>query len=154
MNEPRFHTRSQRGVTLIELIMAIVIVSVALTGVMQIVGFSITHSADPMIDRQALSIAEAYLEEILLKSFVDPGGGAESGRADFDNVDDYNGLSDVGAKDQQGSAIAALSAYTVNVTVTATALNGVPSADSRKVEVIVSHPSGINLSLVGYRTRY
>lgn len=146
--------RSERGVTLIELIMAIVIVSVALSGVMQIVGYSITHSADPMIDRQALSIAEAYLEEILLKSFIDPGGGAEGSRAAFDDVDDFNGLSDAGAKDQLGNAIAALSAYQVNVTVAATALGGVPAADCKKVTVVVGHPSGINLSLVGYRMRY
>jgi hypothetical protein len=39
-------------------------------------------------------------------------------RSDFDDVDDYNGSADAGARDQFGTALGALSQYTVRVTVT------------------------------------
>lgn len=147
-------TDSQRGFTLVELVMAIVIISVALLGAIQVMIVTTTHSGDAVVDRQALAIAEAYLEEILLKDFSDPGGGAESGRGDFDDIGDYHGLSDSGARDQSGNAITGLSDYTVAVSVVNTALGSVPSDQAKKVTVTVSHPDGINLSLVGYKTNY
>jgi len=147
-------TDSQRGFTLVELVMAIVIISLALLGVIQVIIVTTTHSADAVVDRQALAIAEAYLEEILLKDFSDPGGGAESGRADYDNVVDYDGLSDSGARDQSGTAITGLTDYTVAVSVVAAALGSVPLGQAMMVTVSVSHPNGINLSLVGYKTNY
>jgi MSHA pilin protein MshD len=147
-------TDSQGGFTLIELVMAIVIISLALLGVIQVIIVTTTHSADAVVDRQALAIAEAYLEEILLKDFSDPGGGAESGRADYDDVGDYNGLLDPGARDQSDTAITGLADYTVTVSVVAAALGSVPPGQAMMVTVSVSHPNGINLSLVGYKTNY
>jgi MSHA pilin protein MshD len=147
-------TDSQRGFTLVELVMAIVIISLALLGAIQVIIVTTTHSGDAVVDRQALAIAEAYLEEILLKDFSDPGGGAESGRADYDDVGDYDGLSDSGARDQSGTAIPGLTDYTVTVSVVDAALGSVPSGHAKKVTVSVSHPNGINLSLAGYKTNY
>jgi len=60
----------QRGLTLIELILFIVIVSVALTGVLTVLNITAKSSADPMIRKQMLAIAEALLEEVQMKSFT------------------------------------------------------------------------------------
>lgn len=54
----------QRGVTLIELVIFIVVVSVAVVGLLQIFARTTASSADPQLRKQALAIAEAMLDEI------------------------------------------------------------------------------------------
>ncbi len=60
---------SQRGVSLVELIMFIVIVSVALAGIMLVMNTTTRSSSDPLIHKQALAIAESLLEEVELMQF-------------------------------------------------------------------------------------
>jgi MSHA pilin protein MshD len=62
--------RNQTGFTLIELVIFIVIVSVALTGVLTVLNITTKSSADPIIRKQALAIAEALLEEVMLQPFT------------------------------------------------------------------------------------
>ena len=63
-------SRRQQGMTLIELIVFIVIVSVALAGVLTVLNVTTKSSADPMIRKQALAIAESILEEVMLQPFT------------------------------------------------------------------------------------
>ena len=58
----------ERGATLIELIISIVVISIAASAVLGLLSGSVGRSADAMVMAQAVSIAEAYLEEISLKS--------------------------------------------------------------------------------------
>jgi len=60
----------QRGLTLIELVIFIVIVSVALAGVLTVLDITTRGSVDPMIRKQMLAIAEALLEEVQMKAFT------------------------------------------------------------------------------------
>lgn len=60
----------QRGISLIELIMFIVIVSVALAGILLVMNVTTRSSADPLIHKQALAIAESLLEEVELMPFT------------------------------------------------------------------------------------
>lgn len=62
--------RDQRGVTLVELIVFIVIVSTALAGTLSVLNMTSAHSADPMIQKQMLAIAEALIEEVTLQPFT------------------------------------------------------------------------------------
>lgn len=147
--------RENRGFTLIELVISIVVVSIALGGVLMAINYTVTHSADPMLQHQAVAIAESYLEEILLKPFTDPDGIDEgNNRALFDDVGDYGGLNDNGARDQTGTPIAGLENYTVDVAVVGTPLNDIGAANSVQITVTVSHPIGFNMSLSGFRTNY
>jgi MSHA pilin protein MshD len=57
---------NQRGISLIELIMFIVIVSVALAGILLVLNVTTKSSADPLIHKQSLAIAESLLEEVEL----------------------------------------------------------------------------------------
>jgi MSHA pilin protein MshD len=145
----------QSGVTLIELIISIVVIAIAIGGVLGVLSQSVGRSADAMVMSQAVAIAEAYLEEITLKSFADPDGvDGEANRVDFDDVDDYNGLVDVGARDQFGVAIPSLSQYTVAVTVVpSTALTSVPGADAERVDVSVTYGPNVTVTLSAYKTR-
>jgi MSHA pilin protein MshD len=146
----------QRGVTLIELCISIVVIAIAAGAVLGVLSRSAGRSADAMIMSQAVSVAEAYLEEITLKPFADPDGtDGETLRTDFDDVDDYNGLVDVGARDQFNNAPSALARYTVTVTVTpSSALSNVPSTDAERVDVRVTYAPNVTVSLTGYRARY
>lgn len=60
----------QRGISLIELIMFIVIISVALTGILLVMNQVTRHSADPLVHKQAVAIAESLLEEVELMPFT------------------------------------------------------------------------------------
>ena len=60
----------QRGISLIELVMFIVIIGVAVAGVLTVMNSVTGHSADTLVRKQALAIAESLLEEIELMPFT------------------------------------------------------------------------------------
>ena len=62
--------RRQRGLTLIEQIMFIVVVGIAAAGIVGVIGYATRASTDPMIHKQALAIGEALLEEVQLMPFT------------------------------------------------------------------------------------
>ena len=63
-------TRRQRGLTMIELIVFIVIVGVAVAGMLGVIGYTSSRGADPWQRKQAMLVAEALLEEVLLAKFT------------------------------------------------------------------------------------
>lgn len=67
----------QRGISLIELVIFIVIISVALTGITLIYINATRYSADQMVRIRSIELAQSTLEEILLKAYDDstPVGG-------------------------------------------------------------------------------
>ncbi|ROR34197.1 type II secretion system protein [Inmirania thermothiophila] len=149
--------RRAEGFTLVELVIAIVILAIAVAGVLLAFQQTAARSADPLLVQQAVAVAEAYLEEIQLRAFDDPDGAdGEASRADYDDVDDYDGLSDLGARDQEGNAVAGLGDYRVDVAVAHAALHTVPAADAYRIEVRVRHQrrADVDVTLTGYRTRY
>jgi len=156
----------QRGATLVELVITIVIISISVGAVIGTMSRMIGHSADPMIEAQAVAIADSYLEEIMLKAYLDPTtgtvcpGAPGGGRSAYDNICDYNGLVDAGALDQSGAAPAGLSLadYTVTVSVaqTATLNNLSGSSQALRVDVNVKYSDAnlADITLSGYRTNY
>lgn len=161
----------QRGATLVELVVSIVVISVALAGVLLVMNRTTSSSADPMIRHQAVAIAEAYLEEILLKDFCDPATTCSAGSCNvcpanegarnlYDNVCDYNNTNDSPPVRQDGTAYAALAGYGAQVLVTAdgATLNGL-SGDAAncqvlQIDVTVTGPGNTSYVLRGYRTNY
>lgn len=65
-----FRGRTERGLTLVELVMFIVIVSLGIVGILAAINVSTKASADPAIRKQVLAIAESLLEEIELMPFT------------------------------------------------------------------------------------
>lgn len=135
----------QRGFTLIEMIIFIVVVGAGLAGILTVVNMVVKSSADPMIRKQALALADGIVEEILLKAYVhDTGAPIGTDRASYDSVDDYNGLTQTSFTDWPPE----LSAYVVTIAVTAPLiLSGV---SLKKVTVSVSR-SGETVSMSAYR---
>lgn len=164
MNSPLSHHR-QHGFTLVEVIIFIVVVSAAMAGILSVMNTTVKSSADPMVRKQALAIAESLLEEILLKEFADPSGGTNgvstcalasgTNRTLWDDVCDFNGYTSSGITDVQGIStnMSALSGYKVlpAVAVTTVTLNGVTL---KKVVVQVTDTQNNVMTLTGYRGNY
>ena len=65
-----FGGRRSRGISLIELIVFIGIIAVGIGGILGVMNYTTRASADPLAQKQALAIAEAYLEEALAMPFT------------------------------------------------------------------------------------
>jgi MSHA pilin protein MshD len=61
---------NQRGVTLVELVIFMIIVGIALASVVGVFTITTRNSADPLRRKQALMIAEGLLEEVELAQFT------------------------------------------------------------------------------------
>ena len=77
----------QDGLTIIELVMFMVIMGVAAAGIIGVLNLGTKSSADPLRRKQAMLIAEAYMEEVQLAPFTictsdDPAVGTATVRAD------------------------------------------------------------------------
>jgi len=141
----------QRGFTLIEAVVAIVVIGVALAGVLLAVSASVRGSADPVVQRQMLAVAQQYMEEVQLKPWAAAANAAPAGcaRDTYNDLLDYHGYSSSGVCAVDGTAIPLLGSYAVQITVAAGTLGGVAAA--RKITVTVTR-GGQSLTLTGWRT--
>lgn len=150
-------TERQRGATLVELIIAIIIIGVGLGGVLAAFTNTVRGSSDPVIRKQMLAIAEEMMEEIALKPYqaVTNSAPATCARDTYNDIFDYNGYASPsgGVCDLDGNAIATLAGYSVAVAVTQSALGGITAQNAAKIVVTVTHGSD-DLTLTGWRTWY
>lgn len=171
---------ASRGVSLIELVVFLVVISVGLLGILAAMNLVGRHSSDPAVQRQELALAESLLAEVESQPFTRcdplgppavPGGnctiaqglGAPDGETrysatlPFNNVGDYNGFAmnagNGGILAVDGTAIGGLSGYSASVQVQANqALGSLPASSVLLVTVTVGGPDGSSLALSGYRT--
>lgn len=144
-------SRQYRGVTLIELVLAIVIISLASAGIMLLISDTTRRSGDPLLTEQASAIAEAYMEEIQQKQFCDPdwdhdgippndtdcpvhcvssactsckalgSGWTVETRATYDDVCDYTSIAGEAPTNQNGTPVNGLGQYQVSVSIDSSA---------------------------------
>ncbi|MBK9218480.1 MAG: prepilin-type N-terminal cleavage/methylation domain-containing protein [Uliginosibacterium sp.] len=62
--------RAQRGLTLIELVVFIVVISVGLAGILGVLSLVNRDTVNPMLLKQQVAIAESLLEEVQSKPFT------------------------------------------------------------------------------------
>lgn len=134
-------TRRQRGMTLIELIIAIVVLGICVVSALSLLSSLSIHSASAMTRTQATAVAAAYLENILSQP--------------YGNIAGYNNTDDIGARDANGNAIPGLQAFRVHIDAAGGNL-GVPPNDipAMRVDVIVTDPTGARTQVTGYRTPF
>ena len=172
----------QRGMTLVELILFMVIVGIGLAGILSVISLTTRASADPLMRKQAL--ADSLLAEVQLQSFLycDPADPAAatatsvaactlaavaktrySASAPFSRVSDYNGfvMNDAtgGIRDITNTPVG-LPGYAASIAVAETALAAsgtsaaVPSAAALLISVTVTSPDKNTVTVEGLRTRY
>ena len=173
--------RSERGLSLLDLLLFIVVMGVGLAGLILAYDTAVKSSADPMQRKQAIAIAESLLEEVTLMPFTtcdpdDPNAdtgvgctamesiGPEAGESrysattPFDNVNDYHGFAMAGIRDLANQAIAGLSGYQAAVSVSPQALGpaaaAVGAGEALRITVSVTDPRGETFTLEGFRTRH
>ncbi|MEO8332276.1 MAG: type II secretion system protein [Gallionella sp.] len=152
----------QRGISLIELIMFIVIVSVALAGILLVMNQTTGRSADPLIRKQAIAAAYSLLEEIQLQDFTAtapavPVAVTPANRATaYHIVGSYGGFATAGIFTVNNVAIPDLAGYTLAVAVIpeAAAWNGIPPGNVVQINVTVTAPNGDAITATGFRTAY
>jgi MSHA pilin protein MshD len=150
--------------TLIELIIVILILGVALSGVLTAFMLAFRHNVDPLVRKQALAVAESLMEEVASRAFaledlhnpeahVPNGLGPEAATGEtrtsatvgFDHVDDYHQHAQSGVlTDAAGQALGLTGSYATCVIVTPTgaALAGVPAGQALWIAVYVFGPGG------------
>jgi len=178
--KPIFNSRLQSGVTLVELVISIVILSIAMVAVMNSFSVSINQSADPLWRNKSMKLAQLYLDEILAKKYDDstPLGGlpveanpdcgslgpdpGEATRADYNDVDDYDGTSGPPEDIDGNSLDSSYDSYRVGVTVTCDG-NTVDTEDTsgsvannhgKKIEVTVTPPGQTAMVFSVYKGNY
>ncbi len=153
---------SERGISLIELVVFIVIISIAIAGILLVMNKVTTHSADPLILKQEIASAESMLEEIELQDFIPASANspvtALNRATAYHIVKDYDGFTTTGIYTPDNVPVPGLENYSLAVSVTDTTLGTIASAVQITVTVSNSTlPAGDPLSqtvIDGYRTAY
>ena len=158
----------QTGVTLIELIITIVITSVAVAGVVGAFSLVTGRSADPLVQSRATALGQLYLDEIMARYYNPdtPVGGVpredgcviESGdpedRDQFFSVDQYDGLEDEPqfVASEFGETYSGFSVR-VEVSCAGDEVN-LPPDDAKRIDVIVEDTRGRETTISAYRGNY
>lgn len=170
-------SRRQRGLTIIELVVFIVVLSIGLVGIMVLFNQVTRASPDPVVRKQALALAQSVMEEVMLRGFtycdpddaavftatgtggcttvegIGPEGEFRTAAPLFDNVSDYNGFSMAGAGivDLSGNTVSGLGNYSVSVAVAEMSGGELPDIattnDVLRVTVTVSHAAPLSISV-------
>lgn len=143
--------------TLIEVVIAIVIMGIVGATLIGLLARMSSQSAANLLSIQRTSLAGAYLDEILARSFDCASPAA--GRANFDCVSDYDGIDDgidEAPTDRYGNTVANLGGFRVQVSAgpNAAGLGAIPAAETLLVRVRVTDPFGEQTVLGGFKTRH
>ena len=170
---PEARLSGQAGLTLVELVVAIVVIAIGVTAVLGLLAEGYRGSPDPQLRIKQAELAQAYMEEVFPKAF-DHDGSVEA-RQRRDDLEDYDGLQEgeaCGWAPLQGSEgfprSGRYNGYCVEVKVWDGAgvgphndpdvavplVNVSDASDVRRIQVIVTDPRGQAASFAAYRLDY
>lgn len=143
----------RRGVTLVELVVSLALAAVLVGGLFSAWALLGGRSADPIVQRQALAVAESLLREMELQPT--PGAGftavATPGRTGFASLASYDGLVMNGIRDVEGQPVAGLESYRAELSVQQQAADGSASTAGWWARVRVQAPGGHAVELAQWR---
>jgi MSHA pilin protein MshD len=171
--------KRQRGTTLIELVMTIVIIGVAVAGVVGAFSLMAGRSADPLNQSRAIALSQLYMDEILAKQFahksplgggtvntskadcsnigVDDIGVDDESRSTFNDVDDYDVLDDYPPKNSEEDSLNGYSSFRVSISVQC-AGNDIDALaqnhQTKRIDITITDPSGNDYLFSAYRGNF
>lgn len=176
MNFVKGVSNNNKGFTLIELVITIVVMSIALAAMLGAFSSSMSRSADPLWRNKSIKLAQLYLDEILSKRYDEntPIGGvpavtvtscASLGkdgievRATYDDVDDFDNTADNPPVGAGGGLDSSYQDYLVEVQVTcddaAGAVNSSGIHDhAKRIAVTVTPPGQAAMTFYVYKGNY
>lgn len=167
-----------RGFTLVELVVTMMVISIAVLGISQALSFAFARQSDGLWQAKAVALAESYIEEIGARRYdestpvggVPPCGpaalacssigGEGEPRTRFDDVDDYDGLDEQPPVDADGNPRSDYQRYRVQVSVAyldsgqVSALGLDDPTDAKLVTVRVTPTGEATLSFPFVRANY
>ncbi|KXS51735.1 MAG: MSHA pilin protein MshD [Marinobacter sp. T13-3] len=167
----------QAGATLVELVMTIVIISIAIAGVVGAFALIAGRSADPLNQSRAVALSQLYMDEILAQKYADssPVGGGEvssvnadcgaaigpegsESRDTYDDVDDYDELSGASPQNSEGDPLTGYSGFLVSVSVVCAGtdpdIDFSDSYQAKRIDITISDPSGNDYLFSAYRGNF
>ena len=158
----------QRGLTLVELVITIVIVSIAIVASLTSFSVIVGRSSDALIQSRTLDLAQLYLDEILSKRFDEAAGvggiptftgtcritdDGES-RADYDDVDDFDEINNESPALVDSSLAARYSNFQVSVTVSCDSSVGTGINQAKRIQLTITSPDGDQSVFAAYKGNY
>ena len=169
-------SRSKTGFTLIELVITIVVISIALAAMLGAFSGAMTHSADPMWRNKTIKLAQLYLDEILSKRFDEnsPVGGVPASattsctsigadgaetRATYDDVDDFHNTTASAPVGASGALDASYDNYLIAVEVACDNAGGAVNSSgsdihAKRIKVSVTPPGQSTMVFYAYKGNY
>lgn len=174
----------QRGLSLIETVIFIVVLGIGIAGLAILYNQLTLASVDPVVRKQAVAIATSLMEEVQLRpfTFCDPDDpavftagspaacgtpevigieGAETryGPTFFDNVSDYAAFPPMAGsiQDITNTTIGGLNGFSAQVQIVAAGGDfpaAIPADEALRITVTVTGPANTQVVLQGYRLRY
>jgi MSHA pilin protein MshD len=165
---------NDRGFTFIEIIMVIVVLGIIMPGVMLYFIQGVSGSAAAQRRTTAILLAEGLMEEIKSKRWDETAAGINSTctdasvmmgadgetRADYDDIDDFNGISNTPPQDSQGAVMANYPGFSQQVAVSYASAADLDSAAGgptcyKRIAVTITDTSGGGaITLVTLKTAY
>ena len=169
---------NQTGFSLVELVVMILVLSVALTGVTIAINETVKQSPKPLVQTRAMELAQTYLDEILPKRFDELSGQGGTPRCDstdnaaqicsnslvneeggnrqlFDDVDDFNNLDNSPPINATGTTLNIYNDYRVQVSVTYAGGDiGLANRGAKRITINVTTPLGNTIPVTAYRVNF
>ena len=160
--------KSVQGMSLVEMILTIVIISVAMVASLRSFSVLSGRSSDVMVQTRALDLAQLYIDEILSHRFDEDTGvygtptftGAcritddGENRDDYDDVDDFAEISNEAPALIDSSLAADYAGFTVSVDVACDDSIGVNTDGAKLVTVTITDPIGNDSVFSVYKGNY
>jgi MSHA pilin protein MshD len=171
---------SSRGFTLIEIIVGIVAFGILAALVTSVLAPQVMRGADPLFSMRAAELGQTYLDEILGKRFSEisqsgnqlrcgetggPGAcstlGIDSGETagapnTFDDVDDYNTLTNAAVLDQNGTPRSGYAGFLITVVVTYAGIEVgfADNTNAKRIQITITDPRGQTYIFAAYKTNF
>lgn len=178
--QPMVHVAKacQTGVTLVELIVTMMLISIAVLALSNTLAFAFSHQSDGLYQVKSAMLAKSYLEEISARRYDEntpvggvppcsaatlacsvPGSDGET-RAQFDDIDDYHGLDETPPVDALGNPLDGYNGYRVEIAVSyadaaqIAAFNLNDATDAKLITVTVTPPGNSSVRFPMLRANF